>query len=865
VLNPTEVQAWSWRLLRVLAAAFIGVMCLGIGLQPLLRSSRELLPQKQRCSPSEADWKAVNDLPPMRGAELTVHLEASPDEVSGWMRVTLTRDHLRALHQTMARVSPCMDWQAVVMPYAGRVLVDDRMLAYTTVVFHLAPGQAMGSIDVALERMPIRFTNARANVAVRRGSRAFTDGSTTTHIETRGDIKVIGRDAEPLEQSNGATELTGNDDIEFVLLKVAQPVQRIEERRRRITEVLSESKYQRVVQPLMYGLTCSIPFLLLIVLYASLRLTPPPDNRDEAIRVSTAFIVLILGVEIANAALDLYFGPFEWLRGQILESCYDAFFGPAGAGAICAAFVAWYWPLYMRHIRNGRNLEAASPVARRVLWSMILVAALPASVGAFAICVPLQEWHLDTDNIIAATTMAFVAAIFCIAAISAEIASARWSLLAAVTTVAVATGFEVLDLVVPDNNILRFAIMALLAVPMMFCILRIFRPQWPKTALLGLAAVFSAFLVIGRMPDYNQWWQAGTAALASYLAPAFRFVVALYLIPLFRTLSKSGVWNELEDDERDAGTVLALTFFFLPVHRWSFILVAFAVGWLVLKKWTFVRRKLAVESPDKVPATIRQAIQLNEAELALRALKKNQRAKLAKGEIDFDAYETQVGALETKVDELRLLVRPSIDTPPAAVLSSGTEMEPWQRAKVGATYGLLLGLPWLALLLHRFHSGFAPDRGYEWAQAIAISLTAMAQWPLLGFFFGYFYPHLRGDTGLTKGLFLFLTVITPIAAATALTLPSDQATVTAFVFSALQLLIHCMLLGFFAGDYETLRVSGLQWRHVLDVHNLGSLTAWGSTLILAIGAAVATELTTNASKLIVQALQAAVPELPRTP
>ena len=69
-----------------------------------------------------------------------------------------------------------------------------------------------------------------------------------------------------------------------------------------------------------------------------------------------------------------------------------------------------------------------------------------------------------------------------------------------------------------------------------------------------------------------------------------------------------------------------------------------------------------------------------------------------------------------------------------------------------------------------------------------------------------------------------------------------------------------MLLGLFVGDYETLRKAGLGWRHVIDVHNLGALTAWGSSLLLAIGAAATTYLTSKSGALIMQALEK-LPEL----
>jgi hypothetical protein len=63
---------------------------------------------------------------------------------------------------------------------------------------------------------------------------------------------------------------------------------------------------------------------------------------------------------------------------------------------------------------------------------------------------------------------------------------------------------------------------------------------------------------------------------------------------------------------------------------------------------------------------------------------------------------------------------------------------------------------------------------------------------------------------------------------------------TSLTFWALQLFVLVLIAGMFAGDLETLRASNLGLRHLLDVHDLGSLTAYASTIIAAIGAAVTT-------------------------
>ena len=59
-----------------------------------------------------------------------------------------------------------------------------------------------------------------------------------------------------------------------------------------------------------------------------------------------------------------------------------------------------------------------------------------------------------------------------------------------------------------------------------------------------------------------------------------------------------------------------------------------------------------------------------------------------------------------------------------------------------------------------------------------------------------------------------------------------------------------ILTGLLAGDFLTMRSSGFGWRQLTDIHNLGSLTAWGSSLLIAIGAGITTAATSNIPTLL---------------
>lgn len=864
MLTAAEVQSWSWRFIRVVLAVFLAVVCFGVALVPIMREVSRRTPSAWRLrlatrSNLVSDVRVV-PLPDIAAAHTIVSLNLDAGEPArGSVAVTLSRAELTAIQRVIADTGDRIGWRAIAYAFVAGVEYGPQMLSPTALSFELAEDAATGVMRVQLREEPFQYDRQRIDVRVG-GASNIRDNTLETHLFTHG-VHVITANEEPLRQSDPATVLVGHQNLRFVVLSEAQP-QEPTTTRQRVRDVISkfDFRYLYVVQPLVIAILYSIPFALLIALLRRVQEDEAeldPTRRFPAARfmkLAVTFIVLFLGLGLGRAGLDLYFDPSSSLRANLLDSCGQAFVNSSGAAALGAAFVFWFWPSFARRARK-ETLGTSSRGARITFWVLLILAAAAMVTTATLSCtgtLPLQYPALGA---------ALVASIFGVAAASAEVTSGGQALLSGISTIVVAITIELVDVMFAPPNFAASALMAILAVPLLFSLLRIFIPKWHGWTLFAAALLFASLLVIAPTPTYNLWWQVELLTLASELSPALRLIAAIFLLTLLRHLSKTGKWAVLERSERDAGIVLAVTFFFLPSHQWLLIIVSFSLGWLLLQKWVFVPRNITADGETDAPATIRDVIRFHEAALALRMMKKDLRAKLAKAELAFHEYERHVRGLEAFVDELRARIEPRGNGAPAAVLSSGNPMAPWERGAMGARYGLLFAIPWLALFVRDFHAGFAPERVFAWVAALGTALQAMGQWPLLGFFFGYFYPHLRGETGLSKGLYLFLAVVTPTFAATALAAPTSAVAWTSFSFWALQLFIHCMLLGFFAGDYETLRASGLGFRHLVDVHNLGALTAWGSGLLLAIGAAATTAATTQAGALLMQALQTVVPEL----
>jgi len=151
-----------------------------------------------------------------------------------------------------------------------------------------------------------------------------------------------------------------------------------------------------------------------------------------------------------------------------------------------------------------------------------------------------------------------------------------------------------------------------------------------------------------------------------------------------------------------------------------------------------------------------------------------------------------------------------------------------------------LAIPWCVAYASVYSNDFVPTATPFWLEVIAVFALGLAQWPLHGFFFGYFYPEIRGKNGLEKGLVFFFTVTVPPLLAHVIFIAKWPPQL--FALWIFQSFIQAMVLGLVAGDYLTLRDYGLRWRHLRDVHNFGVLAAYGTSVIAAVAAAIATAL-----------------------
>lgn len=280
---------------------------------------------------------------------------------------------------------------------------------------------------------------------------------------------------------------------------------------------------------------------------------------------------------------------------------------------------------------------------------------------------------------------------------------------------------------------------------------------------------------------------------------------------------------------------------------------------MLLKKWLLPVRRidLSVLSviENQLSQVIKKIISFNDAERALRLLKKELVTKVGKGELTYDVYTKKLEAQDRAVVGLKNELTISGHFAKEIVLGLGPTDSAWENGKRASFYSLILSLPWILYYLRNVVLAPPPNESYLILDLLNSFTLYVLTWISYGFIFGYFYPCIIGKHGIQKGMAVFFTIVVPQLVLTSLANPVDRASWQSFGFWTLQIFVHCMLLGLVAGDYEILRRAGFKFSDLLEIHKFSSLSAWASTVVVAISAAVTTLLSSGTAEILSSVLK----------
>ncbi|MEV6444347.1 hypothetical protein [Amycolatopsis sp. NPDC051716] len=316
---------------------------------------------------------------------------------------------------------------------------------------------------------------------------------------------------------------------------------------------------------------------------------------------------------------------------------------------------------------------------------------------------------------------------------------------------------------------------------------------------------------------------------------------------------------------RTIGAVAVLTallgYSLVPTFSAPTVAVALAVSWALFPRTQLPHAHAVLTATSAQRAGMLAGVTAaGSARRSLPGARKQVRDKVAEGTIPFDEGLRRVVDLEKRASAAAR--KRSGQTAAQLAFGSSFSRRPWKRAVWCATLAAALGAPWslLALVGAELETSFHDD------YPVLAVLTAIGpptlKWAAYGFTFGYFFPLLRGGTGLSKALWLFVAVaLTQTADAAFAGSSADWKQVA---LSAVQTFAVLMTLGLLA-DRKVLAERRYGSARLLEVHNLWSMSAWGSSVAVALAAGVATIVIAGLQPFVIGLIQPPPPPVATAP
>jgi hypothetical protein len=712
----------------------------------------------------------------------------------------------------------------------GTITVERRWLRFERIQFTVDP-DTPGSCTLTADVVPFAlFADDRVDVeAIKQlGFEAwlFNAHETRVAFETDG-VTVMSMSGAPIAQDERSAQFvwkqpvaTGSRQLEF---RIQRPAREAERRAVRAILSSADRDYLPVATPVVRALLLLLPYALLVWLRSKPRL----GRFEPYFELATALLLVFLVLECAQFVVHLL---VLASRARVVSPYFrDIERAWHGAGAIAAAFAGVCW-LVLAMRRKALAAHPARPITRFALVTAV------ASIIAFAATAFFWRPPMSGLWIIPAPMTANIGAVITVLAaciwIIAELTD-RHRVWLGVLLAAGACGVAVAQRI-ENAPLIAQTIAVMLAASFFFGIVVLVRrtffahARWPSQWIVAAGMFVLAWLVVEK-PRYGIFGVLRDVAVSA--EPLTALMVVASLVLMLHALSKG---QRPSMTAQVVGYVLALAGIFRSGSGFYNAVVIVAAA--ILLQWLFERRKTRiVAEPQAVREAVRAMITASDAERASDAMRRALLKKLAAGESKWPEYESAVKRMEVVADRKRA----EADAHPLArvAFANGPLLPSWERGLVAARYAVILAIPWFLLF---FSDLTEPSSPTWWLSSIAVVIRAGVQWPLMGFFFGYFYPVIRGNNGLAKSLVFFGAIVVPALIALFLFRGESGPPSTVFVFWFLQLFIQSVVVGVMAGDYLLLQHAGLRWRHLRDVHNLGVLTAYGSSVLVAIGAALST-------------------------
>ncbi|MET9959182.1 hypothetical protein ABZ128_08855 [Streptomyces sp. NPDC006326] len=300
----------------------------------------------------------------------------------------------------------------------------------------------------------------------------------------------------------------------------------------------------------------------------------------------------------------------------------------------------------------------------------------------------------------------------------------------------------------------------------------------------------------------------------------------------------------------------------LAVPSWVTACSAALMAWFLFP-YEQIKRAAAVlrQAPGEHTDAVNRSAQSGAARRALSSLRKAAHEKIADGRPG-TVVQRRLRAVErSSYDERRRDQAGGTVSVRQLAFGAYTGAVPWQRALRTAQAAAVIGAPWTVLSLAGAVVAAHSESKYPVLDIVGTAAPILLFWAGYGLLYGYFFPLLRGQTGLAKALWTYGLMLVPAVLQVAVSRdPAHWASWTHTLLYALQAFTFAMTLGLCA-DGAVLAKNRMRPARLTDIHNLGFIAAWWSSVAIALVTGVATAIVAGLQPFLIDLL----PKTPEAP
>ena len=806
------------------------------------------------------DWQASLDSPPDR---LVLYITADHDDLRVRYELSLPRSHrlVQAVHEGQAEADPAQLARQVL----GMVVVDESQLrldlpevridegaesARLSLVGRAAPPtSSVRSVEVLPPSLPGACCVRPRKVV------ALLTGVRLEPVESSG--RVIAQSADRVVLQGPATER-----LRFSVSNTRRPAEHLRVVLWRISDY-----FVPVISTGLYWLALSLPLLLLYRWHRKDRFGHIEilNRTAEIIRLLVASYLVLLAID----AIDWAF--HSWRPVQLANQTgwpgggVSGVVGSQGLYVLAAALV---WPALAGarvadHPPKQRAIDRPPPMLLSLAVAILILPWVVVADG-FITQVQLAGRFSVRDVLLALTLAGILFAVVYGVLRWLRIGGRIWKAMLATLLLVDLALLDELEQRSPITAITRYAIAIVAGALLVVAVANLLHwaARGERWRLLGPELRWSwswwgwCVLLLFIVTPFPRLTGAPFSAvsveqvrsLLVWFDEVIYIFIALVIVLALRQAGRDDVLIAgAREGWRDLGVLLLLVVLVDPHFRFVYLpipflvaLVAYLFGRTLLfpqRQQELVRRARALERPRSW--FVQKALD------AARARRERRRllGKVVDGDAEREQRRKRVAALEQELAD-NPVTRALGRRPERVALLLGPAGSAWVNGVYAARVGLLVSIPWIAFEQRDFFSRPLEDEYLILSLANSL-LWSVIVWVVPGFFLGFFFPYLRGHSGLWKGFYLWLALFVPHMALAVLRAPSAAQARDFwifFLFWGVRVFATLVLVGFLAGDLKTVRNAGCGPAENIELQNLGALVTWGSSVAASIAGALVTAL-----------------------